>query len=80
MREVEHIVQHAHLRENSLHEGIEIKTGRDALQTKGMLYKFGQDHWAQIATAIGWQRLLTTRIGSFQRFAIPQVVVAVDVV
>ena len=74
---IERVIEHAHRDRGDLGEGVEIKT---RISTERCRDKLRQIDRSQAATAIRWQRLLATRIGGGDGFAIIEIVVAVDAI
>ena len=74
---VQHVVQRAHLDGHHVLEGGEVE-GRLAALTEGVAHEAGEDDGAQVAAAIGRQRLLTTGVGGLDGLAVVEVVVATD--
>ena len=76
-RDVEHVVQRAHLRGHRFGKSLEIKRWL-AVEAERVAHETRQDDGPEVAAAVGRQRLLATRIGCGNRLAIAQVVVLVD--
>ena len=77
MREVEHVVQGAHLHRHDLGEAFEVEL-RGAAETEGVPHEARQDHRAEITAAVSGKRLFPARIGGADFLAVAQVVLAVD--
>ena len=78
-RQVEHVVERAHLQRHRGFKRLEIEFRR-AVNAERVAHKARQDDRAQIAAAIRRQRLLAAGVGGLDLFCVVQVVVGVDLV
>ncbi len=77
--DVQHVVERAHLRGHAGRERVEIE-GRLAGEAERVAHEARQDDGAEVAAAVGRQRLFTAGIRGRDALAVRQVVVGVDAV